>query len=142
MKSKIKRHSRAVISVILTLCMVVSCMTVGLIATDAAKVTDSGTVGAKADSEEVAANADDESVGADITYTIYFENTDNWEQVSYYLYDGGTNMDWPGNRFDNDPNYAEYLGTINNGHDVYKITITTSNNKIIFVTIQHPTPKT
>lgn len=47
MKSKIKRHSRSVLSVILSVCMLVSCMTVGLIATDAAKVT--GKVGATDD---------------------------------------------------------------------------------------------
>lgn len=52
MKTKIKRHSRAVLSVVLTLCMLVSCMTVGLIATDAAKVTDSA-VGAKDSGESV-----------------------------------------------------------------------------------------
>ena len=57
MKTKIKRHSRSVIAVVLTLCMLVSCMTVGLIATDAAKVTDSSTVGATF--------SDDESVGYD-----------------------------------------------------------------------------
>ena len=38
MKTKIKRHSRSVLAVVLTLCMLVSCMTVGIIATDAAKV--------------------------------------------------------------------------------------------------------
>ena len=45
MKTKIKRHSRSVISVLLSVCMLISCMTVGLIATDAANVTDSETVG-------------------------------------------------------------------------------------------------
>lgn len=44
MKTKIKRHSRSVISVLLAVCMLVSCMTVGLIASDAANV-DSETVG-------------------------------------------------------------------------------------------------
>ena len=48
MKTKIKRHSRSVISVILAVCMLVSCMTVGLIATDAAKV-ESESVGAGPD---------------------------------------------------------------------------------------------
>ena len=61
MKTKIKRHSRSVIAVVLTLCMLVSCMTVGLIATDAAKVTDSSTVGATF--------SDDESVGYDYDIT-------------------------------------------------------------------------
>lgn len=46
MKTKIKRHSRSVIAVVLTLCMLVSCMTVGIIATDAAKVTADEAVGA------------------------------------------------------------------------------------------------
>ena len=55
MKTKIKRHSRSVIAVVLAVCMLISCMTVGLIATDAAKVTDSSTVGATF--------SDDESVG-------------------------------------------------------------------------------
>lgn len=50
MKTKIKRHGRSVISVILAVCLLISCMTVGLIATDAAKVTDSA-VGAKDNSE-------------------------------------------------------------------------------------------
>ena len=38
MKTKIERHSRSVISVLLAVCMLVSCMTVGMIMTDAAKV--------------------------------------------------------------------------------------------------------
>ena len=69
MKTKIKRHSRSVISVILAVCMLVSCMTVGLIATDAAKVTDdeavSAAINGDADSEAVGAAANDtETVGA------------------------------------------------------------------------------
>lgn len=46
MKTKIKRHGRSVISVILAISMLVSCMMVGLIATDAAKVTGDEEVGA------------------------------------------------------------------------------------------------
>ena len=46
MKTKIKRHSRAVMSVILAVSMLISCMTVGLIATDAAKVTGDEELGA------------------------------------------------------------------------------------------------
>ena len=45
MKTKIKRHSRSVISVILAVCMLVSCMTVGLIATDAARISADESVG-------------------------------------------------------------------------------------------------
>ena len=44
MKTKIKRHSRSVLSVILAVCMLISCMTAAMIATDAANV-DSETVG-------------------------------------------------------------------------------------------------
>jgi|GEM_PF-7106085 len=53
MKTKIKRHSHAVLSVVLAVCMVLSCMTVGLIATDAAKVTE-GAVGASTDTQPAA----------------------------------------------------------------------------------------
>ena len=52
MKTKIKRHSRSVISVLLAVCMLISCMTAAMIATDAAK-TEGETVGANADSEMV-----------------------------------------------------------------------------------------
>ena len=44
MKTKIKRHYRSVISILLSVCMLVSCMAVGLIGTDAANV-DSERVG-------------------------------------------------------------------------------------------------
>ena len=48
MKRKIKRHYRSAVSVLLSVCMLISCMTVGLIATDAAGASASadGTVGA------------------------------------------------------------------------------------------------
>ena len=55
MKTKIKRHSRAVLSIVLTLCMLVSCMTVGIIATDAAKTADER-VGAVDDSDTLGTN--------------------------------------------------------------------------------------
>ena len=64
MKSKIKRHSRSVMAVILTISMLISTMMVGLIATDAARVGD----------EEVGGN--------DATITDYFfkGSFDNWKQ--------------------------------------------------------------
>ena len=43
MRQKFIRHSRSVISVILTVCMLVSCMAVGLVSTDAAKVQSEST---------------------------------------------------------------------------------------------------
>ena len=53
MKQKIKRHSRSVLSVILSFCMLISCMTVGLIATDAAKISDDETVGYDSSSDRI-----------------------------------------------------------------------------------------
>ena len=59
MKTKIKRHSRSVLSVVLALCMLVSCMTVGIIATDAAKISgNTEAVGAQTDSESVGGATD------------------------------------------------------------------------------------
>lgn len=71
MKTKIKRHSRSVLSVVLALCMLVSCMTAGMIMTDAAKV-DSGTVG-----------------GSDNTITDYYfkGSFDSW--ASHYVNSSG-----------------------------------------------------
>ncbi len=46
MRQKVKRYSRSAISILLTLCMIMSCMTVGIIATDAAKVSADEAVGA------------------------------------------------------------------------------------------------
>lgn len=45
MKQKMKRHYRSAISIVLSVCMLVSCMTVGLIATDAARLTGDDSVG-------------------------------------------------------------------------------------------------
>ena len=45
MKTKIRRHYRSAVSVLLSVCMLISCMTVGLIATDAARVSDEESVG-------------------------------------------------------------------------------------------------
>ena len=103
MKTKIKRHSRAALSIVLTLCMLVSCMTVGLIATDAANVTDSETtLGAKADGEgEVGAVADDEEVGAYNSFRIIgdFDGlTGQWgnngKALNWYSDDEGGKKAW------------------------------------------------
>lgn len=71
MKTKIKRHSRSVLAVVLTLCMLVSCMTVGMIATDAAKTADER-VGAADDGKRVGAVDDSESVGANVEFYYDF----------------------------------------------------------------------
>ena len=52
MKTKIKRHYRSVVSVLLSVCMLISCMTVGLIATDAARVTGDDAVGARVEEDD------------------------------------------------------------------------------------------
>lgn len=60
MKTQIKRFSKSALAVVLTLCMLVSCMTVGIIATDAAK-------------------DDSEQVGAlSVAGKIYFIKPDDW----------------------------------------------------------------
>ena len=78
MKTKIKRHSRSVISVLLAVCMLVSCMTVGIIATDAAKVTDS------------VAASDDSTVG-DTTYYLRgnIHGTDHWDDDGWVMNNAG-----------------------------------------------------
>ena len=55
MKTKIKRHSRSVLSVVLAVCMLVSCMTVSLIMTDAAQTSQQSATGAKATTDETGA---------------------------------------------------------------------------------------
>ena len=73
MKTKIRRHYRSAVSVLLSVCMLISCMTVGLIATDAAQVTGgSEAVGARVE--------EDEAVGDSLslqTLNFFFENPKN-----------------------------------------------------------------
>ena len=72
MKTKIKRHSRSVLSVVLALCMLLSCMTAGMIMTDAARVTDDEAVG-----------------GSDSNITDYYfkGSFDNW--AKHYVNSSG-----------------------------------------------------
>ena len=73
MKTKIKRHYRSVVSVLLSVCMLVSCMTVGLIATDAARVSD------------------EESVGYTVTGPVIINghlNNNSWTSATMYQKDG------------------------------------------------------
>ena len=115
MKTKIKRHSRSVLSVVLALCMLVSCMTVGIIATDAAKVTDGSAVGAQADSEYVGASLE-------ANYTVYFTPSSAW--TGNYTYYGsrfnqkGDDDLWSGST-------AYDTGRTIGNNKVYKATVTT-----------------
>ena len=79
MKTQIKRFSKSTLAVVLTLCMLISCMTVGIVATDAAVVSDSGVVGGYAG----------ESVGAD---TWYLRGTNNSWGTSDPMTSAGNNM--------------------------------------------------
>lgn len=82
MKKKIKRHSRSALSVLLSLCMLVSCITVGMIGTDAAQTLDA--VGASADEASVGAEiGDDESVGA--TYYLLLGTSNNPSSWNKYV---------------------------------------------------------
>lgn len=58
MKTHFKRFSKSTLAVVLSLCLLISCMTVGIIATDAAGITNSGKVGAAVDSESVGGATD------------------------------------------------------------------------------------
>ncbi len=82
MKAKLKRHSRSALSVLLSLCMLVSCITVGMIGTDAAQTLDA--VGATADEASVGAEiGDDESVGA--TYYLLLGTNNNPSSWNKYV---------------------------------------------------------
>ena len=63
MKIRLKQFSKSTLSVVLTLCMIFSCATVGLVATDAAQVEE-GSTGAQSESENVGAEPEKENVGA------------------------------------------------------------------------------
>ena len=84
MKTKIKRHSRSVLSIVLTLCMLVSCMTVGIIATDAAGVTNNGAVGASVDVDKVGS----QNWGSTFSQNSDFKIHGNFRQ------DGSYNSNW------------------------------------------------
>lgn len=81
MKTQIKRFSKSTLAVVLSLCMLISCMTVGIIATDAAKVSDSGAI---------AATSNDEGIG-DATY-YYHYGIDNgyWSSNGKAMTQSGT----------------------------------------------------
>lgn len=75
MKTKIKRHSRSVLSVILAVCMLLSCFTAGIIASDAAKT-------------------ESESVGIDETTKRVYVNSS--KSYIHYYNDNNMSTNWPG----------------------------------------------
>ena len=91
MKTKIKRHSRSVISVLLAVCMIFSCMTAAMIATDAAK-TEGETVGANADSESVGSASADYGENRKYLYIDFsgYSNKANFQGIDFF-WDGSNN---------------------------------------------------
>lgn len=138
MKTKIKRHSRSVLSVVLAVCMLVSCMTVGIIATDAAKVSSGDeAVGAKLSEENaVAAKADDsatvgasagESVGATTRYpiTIFFKPNSNWLKDS-------ARIKYNFNK-DNGSYVSGFMTEIDSTNHIFSATVPADKNKVQFL---------
>ncbi len=78
MKTKIKRHSRSALSILLTVCMLISCMTVGLIATDAARAN-SGTVASNGTAVNRTVYVKQSAVSSTTysDYRVWFAHTDN-----------------------------------------------------------------
>ena len=118
MKTKIKRHSRSVISVLLAVCMLVSCMTVGLIATDAARISK------------------DESVGA-ISFTsaktVYFDNSwTRWSNVYLRVGHGSHCAAYVMSLVDGTENIYSYTFGDSPYSNAEAFHIRRSNNSIIF----------
>ena len=97
MKQKIKRHSRSVLSVILSFCMLISCMTVGLIATDAAKISDDEAVGYDSSSDKIHIKIGNASwtdyyfsSGGETSFTVAHNDT----TVEFVYYVGGIWYKW------------------------------------------------
>ena len=88
MKTIFKRASKSTLAVVLAVCLLFSCMTVGVIATDAAKTAD----------ERVGANAS----------TVYFFNTPGWSTVKIHHWGGTvTGTSWSGNTMTQDNTYTK-----------------------------------
>ena len=100
MKLSMKRTQKSVISVLLTLCMLVSCVTVALIPTGAAVVSDSGAVAARAEGDNVGYYWDGGTYYMKGSFNNWGElsgtnNSSNTQQHYYYIYANGssTNAD-------------------------------------------------
>lgn len=119
MKSQFKRFSKSTLSVVLAFCMLVSCMMVGLIATDAAR-------------------AAEEQVGASSTYTVYFRNNGNWSNV-YILTGSNLNMSGSSGAYENlygsNINGFTAMSLVPGETKVYKATVTVYDNKVAFASV-------
>lgn len=116
MKTQIKRFSKSTLAVVLTLCMLFSCMTVGIVATNAAQTQS-------------------ESTGA--TTKVYFRNNDNWSNV-YILTSTNINasLDRDGCKGDiwgSNLKAATAMTLVPGETKVYQADITLTDNKVVFV---------
>lgn len=107
MKTQLKRLSKSTLAVVLSVCLLVSCMTVGIIATDAAKVTESGAIGAKDDSESVGVNS--------TPVYLLLSGTHSTVKINYHK---GTNSKDPWYNID-----MTDTGKTYNGNKIYSTTV-------------------
>lgn len=116
MKNKTRRFSKSAFSVILALCMLLSCLTVGVIPTGAA-------------------NVEGESTGASSTYTVYFRNNGNWSNV-YVLTGSNLNMSGSSGAYEDlygsNINNFTAMSLVPGETKVYKASVTVYDNKIAF----------
>lgn len=143
MKQRIKHFSKSTMSVILAVCMLVSCLTVGLIATDAAQVTEGAAVSAKSHGEEAvgASVSEEDTVGADSTFangsTIYFQCKDGWDSndavVGAIFYSSSTTCYNTGATYNysNKPNISSYTETVSLGNHNYMVTVPAADLKYV-----------
>lgn len=89
MKTIFKRASKSTLAVVLTLCLLFSCMTVGLIATDAAK-TQSESVGALPSKIYFIPNTDWYNSGNVVMKANFNNNGSSWNAVTMTLDDAST----------------------------------------------------
>lgn len=115
MKTQLKRFSKSALSVVLSMCMLISCMTVGLVATDAAKLT----------GDSLSAKADSESTGTASEVLVFFgicSDMQEWKGSGYPKLNvwGGTSegvkdATATGDTYlDNNRTYTMYYATVYN----------------------------
>lgn len=128
MKTQIKRLSKSTLAVILSVCLLISCMTVGIIATDAAKLTGDSAVAAKTDdTAKVGAKDDSESVGA-IASRIYFKPGAKWTDASAKF---GANFN------ENGSNYSYLIMTqVSGDTDYYYVDVPSGKTHVQFTRLK------
>lgn len=128
MKTIFKRVSKSTLAIVLTICMLISCMTAAMIATDAAKLTGDSAVAAKTDdTAKVGAKDDSESVGA-IASRIYFKPGANWTNDSAKF---GANFN------ENGSNYSYQIMTqVSGDTDYYYVDVPSGKTHVQFTRLK------